>query len=93
MLFRPSLFMLLLGRLTSYLFPSMTGNWPRPTAVVSRQYLYKTDRMVGVTDNSALAIYTAYRYAKEVEVCMTIVWLYMCCYKNHFQKNVEGCRN
>ena len=38
-----------------------------------RQYSYKTDRMVGVTDNSVLAIYPAYKYARDVEVCTTIV--------------------
>ena len=58
----------------------MTGNLPGPAAVLSRQYSYKTDRIVGVTGNSVLAIYPAYRYAREVEVCMTIVWLCTCCY-------------
>ena len=36
----------------------------------------KTDRMVEFPDNSVLAVYPAYKYAREVEVCMTIVWLY-----------------
>ena len=54
----------------------MTGNLPGPAAVLSRQYSYKTDRMVGVTGNSVLAIYPAYRYAREVEVCMTPMYGY-----------------
>ena len=75
MLFHPSLATLLFSRPTLYLFLAMTGNWPGPTAVLCRQFSYRTDRMVGVTDNSVLAIYPGYRYAREVEVCTTIIWL------------------
>ena len=65
MLFRPSL-ATLFGRPILYPFLAIIGNWPVPAAVLSRQYLYKIDRMVGVTDNLVLArsIYPAYRYAR-----------------------------
>ena len=61
MLFCLSLATLLLGRPSLYPFLAMTGNWPGPATALSRQYSYKTDRMVGVT---VLDI-PAYRYARR----------------------------